>query len=71
MNTTSSSSLSPKPALTGEQTLSTAVNCLLEHVPLETEGGYSPTELFAILLRAASQGDSIEQTARSLEGRYV
>ncbi len=66
--TTTSTSLSPKPALTDEQTLATAVNCLLEHVPLETEGGYSPAELFAILLRAASQGDSIEQTARSLEG---
>jgi hypothetical protein len=35
MNTTSSSaSLSLKPALTDEQTLSTAVNCLLERVPL-------------------------------------
>jgi Transposase DDE domain len=68
MSTTSSPSLSPKPALTDEQTLATAVNCLLEHVPLETAGGYSPAALFAILLRAASQGDSIEQTARSLEG---
>jgi hypothetical protein len=63
-----SPSLSAKPALTDEQTLASAVDCLLEHLPLETEGGYSPTELFAILLRAASQGDSIEQTARSLEG---
>jgi hypothetical protein len=65
---TTSTSLSPKPALTDEQTLASAVTCLIEHVPLETEGGYSPSELFAILLRAASQGDSIEQTARSLTG---
>ena len=65
---TTSTSLSPQPALTDEQTLASAVTCLIEHVPLETEGGYSPSELFAILLRAASQGDSIEQTARSLTG---
>lgn len=66
--TTTSSTLSSKPAVTDAQTLATAVNCLVEYVPLETAGGYSPGELFAILLRAASQGDSIEQTARSLEG---
>jgi Transposase DDE domain len=67
MNTTSAS-LSPKLALTDEQTLAAAVNCLLEHVTLETEGGYSPAEIFTILLHAASRGESIEQTARSLEG---
>lgn len=67
MNTTSAS-LSPKLALTDEQTLTAAVNCLLEHVSLETEGGYSPAEIFTILLHAASRGESIEQTARSLEG---
>jgi hypothetical protein len=60
-------SLSPKPALTDEQTLSTAVNCLLENIPLSTEGGYSPTEIFSILLHAASRGESLEQTARNLE----
>jgi hypothetical protein len=68
MNTTPSASLSPKPALNDEQTLGAAVNCLLEHISLETEGGYSPAEILTILLHAASRGESIEQTARSLEG---
>jgi Transposase DDE domain len=66
MNTTSVS-LSPKPALTDEQTLATAVNCLLENIPLTTEGGYSPSEIFTLLLYAASRNESIEQAARTLE----
>ncbi len=66
--TTTFSTLSSKPALTDEQTLATAVNCLVAHVPLSTSGGYSPSQLFAILLQAASQGNSIEPTARRLEG---
>ena len=31
------------------------------------QGGYSPQELFELLLRAASRGDSIEHTARQLQ----
>lgn len=66
--TTSPNLLSPAPALTDEATLEVALDCLLEHIPLEAQGGYSPEMLFSILLRAASRGDSIEQTARSLQG---
>ena len=62
------SSLSSTPALTDEATLETALNCLLEHLPLEMEGGYTPRDLFAILLRAASRNDSIEHTSQRLEG---
>lgn len=62
------SSLSSTPALTDETTLQTAIDCLLEHVPLEMTGEYSPQDLFEILLRAASRGDSIEHTVRQLEG---
>lgn len=59
--------LSPVPTLTDETTLEVALDCLLEHLPLETQGGYSPEMLFEILLRAASRNDSIEHTARSLQ----
>ncbi len=62
------SSLSTTPVLNDEATLEEAVDCLLEHLPIEMEGGYTLRELFEILLRAASQGDSIEHTARSLKG---
>ncbi|MBD2069004.1 ISH3 family transposase [Leptolyngbya sp. FACHB-671] len=61
-------SLSSTPALTDEATLETALDCLLEHLPIEMEGGYTPSDLFAILLRAASRNDSIEHTSQRLEG---
>jgi putative transposase len=32
------------------------------------EGGYTPADLFEILLRAASRADSIEHTSQSLQG---
>jgi len=66
--TTYPSPLSTSPALTDEATLEVAVDCLLEHLPIEMEGGYSPEDLFEILLRAASRGDSIEHTVKQLEG---
>ncbi|MBD3884470.1 transposase [Phormidium tenue FACHB-886] len=66
--TTYPSSLSPAPALTDEATLDVALNCLVEHIPLQMEGGYTSEDLFEILLRAASRSDSIEHTAQRLEG---
>ena len=66
--TTYPSSISPAPALTDEGTLEAALDCLLESVPLNMEGGYTPQDLFEILLRAASRGDSIEHTAQRLQG---
>jgi Transposase DDE domain len=66
--TTCPSSLSSAPALTDEATLEAALDCLLEHLPLEMEGGYSPQDLFEILLRAASRSDSIEHTVQRLQG---
>lgn len=61
-------SLSSTPALTDETTLQAAIDCLSEHLPLEMTGDYSLQDLFEILLRAASRGDSIEHTVRQLEG---
>jgi Transposase DDE domain len=68
MTTYPSSLLSPTPALTDEATLEAAVDILSAHLPIEMEGGYTPQDLFEILLRAASRGDSIEHTAQRLEG---
>ncbi len=66
--TTYPSSLSPAPALTDEATLEVALDCLLEHLSLDMEGGYTLQDLFEILLRAASRSDSIEHTTQRLEG---
>jgi hypothetical protein len=66
--TTYPSPLSPSPALTDATTLEGAIDCLLEHLPLALEGGYTPEALFEILLRAASPGDSIEHTVQQLKG---
>ncbi|MBD3887279.1 hypothetical protein IFO70_37495 [Phormidium tenue FACHB-886] len=60
--------LSPTPALTDEATLDVVVDCLVEHLPIEMEGGYTPQDLFEILLKAASCRDSIEHTAQRLQG---
>ena len=66
--TTYPSPLSTTPALTDEATLEVALDCLQQHLPIQMEDGYSPQELFELLLRAASRGDSIEHTARQLQG---
>lgn len=69
MTTYPSSSLCPTPTLSDEATLAAALDCLLEHVPLELESTYFCCEdLFEILLRAASRHDSIEHTTQRLEG---
>ena len=60
--------LSATPALADEATLQAAIDCLSEHLPLEMEGVYTPQDVFAVLLRAASRGDSIEHTAYTLTG---
>lgn len=64
----SPSPLSTEPALTDEQTLSAAVNCLSEHLELETHGSVSRHTLFEVMLWAASRGDSIEHASQMLEG---
>ncbi|MBD3886248.1 hypothetical protein IFO70_31635 [Phormidium tenue FACHB-886] len=40
------SPLSPSPALIDETMLQSAIDCLLEHVPLEMTGDYCPQDLF-------------------------
>jgi putative transposase len=54
-------------ALTDEETLTEAVDCLAKHIPLNAQGAGEPKTLFQILLRAAATGDTIESTAKQLK----
>jgi Transposase DDE domain len=66
--TTTPISLSQNPALTDEGTLESAIDCLTSNLEINMSGGYTVRDLFEILVRTASRGDSIEQTVRGLEG---
>lgn len=58
---------SPKqPVLTDSETLEEVLNCLSENISVETQGACNQKTLFEILVRAASSGDSIENTAKIL-----
>jgi len=52
--------------LTDDQTLEMVLECLVEHLPMETQGACDPETLFTILVRAASTNDSIEHTCETL-----
>ena len=56
-----------KLALNCQETLSDTIECLSENISLKTEGAFDVKSLFQILVRAASTGDTIEQTARELK----
>jgi Transposase DDE domain len=66
--TTTPTSLSLTPALTDEGTLASAIDCLTTNLPIDMSGGYTVRDLFEILVRTASRGESIEQTVRALNG---
>ena len=53
-------------ALTDSETLDEVLNCLIENISIETQGAFNQKNLFEILVRAASSGDSIENTAKIL-----
>lgn len=55
-------------ALTGEETLDEAVDCLAKHIPLNAKGACNPKTLFQIILRAAATRDTIENTVKQLQG---
>ncbi len=56
-----------KLALTSQETLENTINCLSSHISLETKGAFDLDSLFKILVRAASCGATIEQTAKELK----
>jgi putative transposase len=51
--------------LTESETLQETIDCL--HIPLETQGAFKVSDLYQILVRAASNCDSIENTSKSLK----
>jgi len=53
-------------ALNDTETLAEVVNCLTKHIPLPTQGNCNQQTIFEILVRAASQRDSIENTSKTL-----
>jgi putative transposase len=52
--------------LTDSETLDEVLNCLSENISIETQGACDQKTLFEILIRAASSGDSIENTTKIL-----
>ncbi|MDB9443680.1 hypothetical protein PN497_20325 [Sphaerospermopsis kisseleviana CS-549] len=54
-------------ALTDSETLEEVIECLAENFSIKTQGGFDQQTLFEILVKAASSGDSIENTAKKLK----
>ncbi|MCC5648122.1 hypothetical protein LC607_35655 [Nostoc sp. CHAB 5824] len=55
------------PVLTDSKTLNEVVNCLTENLPIQTQGKCEQQNIFEILIRAATQRDSIENTTKVLK----
>ncbi len=53
--------------LTDSETLEEVIECLVENFSIETQGVCDQKTLFEILIKAASSGDSIENTAKLLK----
>ena len=53
--------------LTDEETLTEVVNCLAQHIPINSTGAGDPQNLFKVLVRAASKQDTIENTSKELQ----
>lgn len=53
--------------LTDEETLTEVVNCLAKHIPINSTGAGDPQNLFKVLVRAASNQDTIENTSKELK----
>lgn len=58
---------SATPVVTDAATLEEVIEVLQEHVPMEMEGDFQPETLFEILVHAASNAESIEQTSKTLD----
>ena len=56
-----------KPALSDNETLNEVVDCLAEHIKVPTQGECKQRTFFEILVCAASEGNSVEQTCKSFE----
>ena len=59
-----------KAAITDQETLKEVIDCLIEHIPLETKNASTQEDLYNIIIGAASQIDSIENAAKKLKKSY-
>ncbi len=59
--------LTEKAVLSDKDTLKEVIDCLTEHISIETQGDCKQTDLFNILVAAASKADTIENTASILK----
>jgi putative transposase len=59
--------INPSILLTELETLQETIDCLRQNIPLETQGAFNASDLYQILVRAASNCDSIENTTKSLK----
>jgi putative transposase len=55
------------PVLTDSKTLNEVVECLTENIPIKAQGKCEQKNIFEILIRAATQRDSIENTSKVLK----
>ena len=55
-----------KAVLTDKDTLKEVIDCLSKHISIKTQGAFNQTDLFNILIGAASNSDTIENTAKKL-----
>ncbi|MCC5656240.1 hypothetical protein LC608_04405 [Nostoc sp. XA010] len=55
------------PVLTDSKTLNEVLNSLTENLPIQTQGKCEQQNIFEILIRAATQRDSIENTTKVLK----
>lgn len=56
-----------KVVLTDKDTLKEVIDCLSQHISMKTQGAFNQTDLFNILIGAASNTDSIENTTKKLK----
>ena len=59
-----------KAVLTDKETLNEVIECLIENIPIETKKASTQEDLYNIIISAASQMDSIENTANKLDQSY-
>ena len=59
--------LPSKPKSFSQRAIFTVIECLVENFSIETQGVCDQETLFEILVKAASSGDSIENTAKLLK----
>ncbi|MDJ0744319.1 MAG: hypothetical protein QNJ32_13270 [Xenococcaceae cyanobacterium MO_167.B27] len=59
-----------KAVLTDEETLKEVVDCLQENISIKTQSDCQQSNLFNILVGAASRSDTIENTASSLKNSW-